>query len=115
MRKTIRSGTESVTDESTVVASIVSRRVSSTSKQLTTITDNSLNPCTGKLCCRLDRTLNHLPVQPMKPEANCQLHNWAKQSKHRKQLMKCPTCNVIICLDCYKKFHEVSDLSVLKD
>ena len=114
-RKTIRSGFESATDESTVAASIICRRVSSTLKRSATINNNALNPYTGQLCCRLDRGLNHLPVQIKKAEANCQLHNWAFKSKYRKQLLMCPTCNAIICLDCYKMFHEVSDLSILKN
>ena len=114
-RKTVSVSTGSVTDGSSVAASIISRRDSFKLTRSATISNNALDPYTGYLRCRLDRSLNHLPVQTMKPEANCQLHNWAKKSKYRKQLMKCPTCNVIICLDCYKKFHEVSDLSVLKD
>ena len=113
--KTKPKTTSSSSDENTVAASIITRRVSGAKKRSANLSDNALNPYTGKLRCRLDRSLNHLPVQTNKPEANCQLHYWAEKSKYRKQLLKCPTCNVTICLDCYKIFHEVSDLTVLKE
>ena len=112
-RKT--SGRKSISEESTVAASIITRRATCTPARSATMTDNTLNPYTGRLRCRLDQSLNHLPIQSERAEANCQLHNWAVKSKYRKQLMKCPMCNVIICLDCYKMFHEVSDLSIMKD
>lgn len=106
---------QSSTCDSTVTASIITRRVSGSKKRSAVITDNSLNPYSGSLRCRLDRSLNHLPTQTKKPEASCQMYYWVKNGKYRKHLMKCPTCNVILSLEYYKMFHEVSDLSYLKE
>ena len=71
-----------------------------------TFSTKSLDPYQGALRCRLDVTLTHLPVKNDKPENSCQLHYWLEKSKYRAQLLRCPTCNVTLCVDCYKYFHE---------
>ena len=114
-KKVTRISSQHSMDESTVSASVVTRRVSGSVKRSAVFNDNSLNPYTGSLRCRLDSSLNHMPTKIDKPEANCQMHYWKKKGKHRKQLMMCPACNVILSLDYYKMLHEVSDLSIMKE
>ena len=90
--------------------SIVTRRRINLNKKNSTITEKTLDPYSGILRCRLDHSLNHLPVRNDKPENNCQLHYWTDKIKIRSQLMKCMTCNVTLCINCYKHFHEVANL-----
>ena len=84
-------------------------------KKNTTLTDNSLDPYNGTLCCRLNCKLNHLPEETESKEASCQFHYYKSKSKYRKQLMSCPSCQVVLCLQCYKIFHTTPDLTTLKD
>ena len=84
-------------------------------KKSASVTDKYLDPYTGVLRCRLNTSLCHLPEENKKNEANCQLCNWAIKKKNRSRLMTCPTCNIILCLTCYKKFHLVADLNVFKN
>lgn len=73
------------------------------------VTDESLAP-DGALRIRLQRG-EHWPVMnEEKKEPRCQLHYWATDLKHRAQLMFCQTCEVTLCLQCFKLFHTVEDL-----
>ena len=71
-------------------------------------TDQSLDPYTGILRCRLNTSLDHLPEKVS--NLNCQLHWWQDKTQCRKQLMKCATCNVCLCIECYKTFHTTPNL-----
>ena len=105
---------QNASDSSTVAASVVTRRCNPPPKRSAKFTENYLNLYSGSLWCRLDCRLNHLPLRNDKPEGSCQMHWWSKRDKYRKQLLKCPASNVILCLDCYKPFHEVSELNNMK-
>ena len=98
---------DSIMSES-IASSIVSRKrkMKYIDRKNITFSTRSLDPYQGALRCRLDVTLTHLPVKNDKPENNCQLHYWLEKSKYRAQLLRCPTCNVTLCVDCYKFFHE---------
>ena len=84
-------------------------------KRNSTLSDLSLDPYCGAVRCRLDTRLNHLPEEEERGEAQCQMHYWKNKSKYRKQLMKCATCQVTLCLKCYKIFHDRPDLTSLKE
>ena len=84
-------------------------------KRNSTLSDLSLDPYCGAVRCRLDTRLNHLPEEEERGEAQCQMHYWKNKSKYRKQLMKCATCQVTLCLKCYKIFHDRPDLTPLKE
>lgn len=104
---------------STVAASTRSARAAASrqaSKQICTrFTDASLDPRKGSLRCRLVTELGHHPEPRVdKPETNCQLHRYIMKKKCRAKLMFCSTCNCILCLECWKKFHQVEDLKALK-
>ena len=74
------------------------------------VTDKTMDPYNGQLRCRLNHMLNHWPVQVRSKHRNCQMHSWQYKIKHRSQLIHCPACNVTLCLDCYKPFHEMPNI-----
>ena len=78
------------------------------------LTEKTVDPYIGQLRCRLDPSLNHLPTLNDKPESNCQLHYLLVKKIYRAQLMKCNTCNVLLCIHCYKRFHELPNLKRIK-
>ena len=67
----------------------------------------------------------HLPAHHRNKYSECQLHKWClkdskdeeicRYARHKKGLMKCPDCQVILCLDCYTQFHTVANLHTLKN
>ena len=86
----------------------------STSKKIKSsrCTEDSLLPDTGNLKMRLDNTLDHLPV-PAKKNARCGLHRFVG-IETEKQVSYCSTCNVNLCLQCYRFFHKIPDVETLK-
>ena len=66
---------------------------------------------------RLDGT-PHLPVvipDKSKKSLRCQLHRWADRSyEFKEKIMVCGTCNVSLCLHCYKEFHTLKHKDDLK-
>ena len=69
------------------------------------VSDESLNPLTGKLQCRLLDDLDHLPVEKI-GRARCQLHCWAAGDAIEKNIIHCPSCKVHLCIKCYRLFHK---------
>ena len=69
----------------------------------TKVTDQLMSE-TGGLSFRVDNCLDHLP-SVSKPRAYCALHNWVDQTKTQQHVMYCPTCNVNLCIKCYRLFH----------
>ena len=69
-------------------------------------------------------TTCHLPAHHRNKYSECQLHKWClkdnksedivRYARHKKGLLKCPDCQVILCLDCYTQFHMVANLHTLK-
>ena len=69
-------------------------------------------------------TTCHLPAHHRNKYSECQLHKWClkanksedivRYARHKKGLLKCPDCQVILCLDCYSLFHMVANLHTLK-
>ena len=109
-----RSAAHSPDSDQSIDETILSRRPYNRKNRSNTFSNIALDPYVGKLRCRLDTNLNHLPIKCMK-DANCQLHYWLHKSKFRQQLMTCPTCNVNLCIYCYKIFHDVPNLKYLED
>ena len=81
----------------------------------TTFTKTSLDSYSGSLRCRLDRHYTHLPERTGQSVGNCQLCYWTSKKRVRSYVFKCSSCQVLLCLDCYKPFHELIDLEVLKN
>ena len=66
---------------------------------------------------------NHLPEPVKSKSSECQLHKWVLGGKNaacrrhtrvKSQLSYCPTCNVVLCIKCYKLFHTIYDLNTIK-
>ena len=93
-----------------IASNIISRKrkMKYIDRKNNTFSTKLLDPYQGVLRCRLDDTLSHLPIKNDKPENSCQLHYWLEKSKYRAQLLRCPTCCVTLCVDCYKYFHETA-------
>ncbi len=69
---------------------------------------------TGALKIRLDREKDHLPLPNDLKRARCALHRWCTGEEYCARLLKCPTCNVVLCQYCYRRFHYESDLVTKK-
>ena len=99
--------------------SVISRlrpsgRVSKVAKNIT-FTDRTLDPYMGALRCRLDTHLSHLPEFSNNKVSNCQLCYWKSKSRVRGHVMKCSSCQIHLCLECYKPFHEQVNLQTVKE
>ena len=79
------------------------------------ITDDSLEPESGRLRCRLNKNPDHLPEKPMsKTPARCGLHRWLGHETC-KQVSYCNACAVNLCIGCYKLFHQEEHRVRVKD
>ena len=47
-------------------------------------------------------------------DTRCSLHPWAKNMKKQKQIVKCETCGIYLCVECYKNFHTIQDVDTLR-
>ena len=123
-RKTITDADSSVSSVTMSTSSSVSSRRLKTSvssrrlftprpeKRATAFTDDSLSP-NGQLKIRLNVAADHYPIPPSSTRARCALHRWV-DNESLKQAMKCTTCNVHLCIQCYKLYHTVPDLISIK-
>jgi hypothetical protein len=81
----------------------------------------ALSPTWGRLKIRLNETKKHMPVTSLLPNAVCQLHHWAYKETHpmdkmeggnakpsgsRSHVMQCKTCEVNLCVKCWKTYHK---------
>jgi len=73
-----------------------------------TVSDLSLH-VNGKLNCRLNCTLDHLP-RPADDNRRCALHMWSGKMRVESSLLYCNTCTVTLCSECYRTFHVEADL-----
>ena len=78
----------------------------------TRVTDESLQTDKGRLRLRTNASLDHLP-DPGKYRARCALHRLVG-SETQQQIMYCQTCNVHLCISCYRFFHKIDDVNTLK-
>ena len=99
---------------STSTKSISFKKLKSKRKKNASLTDKTLDPYNGSLCCQLNTKINHLPEASDTKEGSCTFHYFKNRSKHCKQLMKCPVRQVILCLECYKTFRITPDHMCLK-
>ena len=76
-------------------------------KQSASITNKTLSE-RGALRCRMDRTLDHLPMVP-NAKVKCALHRWLGFRKEG-QLLFCPECNINLCIGCYGIFHRCPNI-----
>ena len=84
-------------------------------KRATPVTDITLCPRTGVLRDRLRVQRGaHMPLPSDSKEAQCAMHRWATKEKKRSQILKCATCQIHLCSECYKLFHTVEEVAQLR-
>ena len=84
-------------------------------KRATPVTDITLCPRTGVLRDRLRVQRGvHMPLPSDSREAQCAMHRWATKEKKRSQILKCATCQIHLCSECYKLFHTVEEVAQLR-
>jgi hypothetical protein len=78
--------------------------------------DEVLDPFKGELKCRLDHSnVMHMPSKVENPKHKyCQLCYWGKKEKVHKALLRCETCEVNICINCYGIFHQEESIVAKK-
>ena len=80
------------------------------------VNDRSLDETAGSLKIRLNHQEQHWPSTPIVDDARCQLHAWATGgNKYRMRICYCSTCNVNLCVDCYRLFHTQANLKGMKE
>ena len=84
------------------------------------LNDKTMNPLFGELKCHLDRNVCHLPndnfIQLKKRRLRCALHRWVNRNTEiRSMILLCSTCNIPLCVRCYKPFHTVACVKKLED
>ena len=86
------------------------------------VNDSALDPLNGSLGQRLvfggTCNLRHTPL-PSSNESLCALHRWKygrenKNSKIKRQVVKCKDCLVNLCLPCFNLFHTPMTVKQLK-
>lgn len=87
--------------------------------RLSGFTDATLSNKNPIFSSRMDKFKSHFPanINYTLSSPRCQLHTWATNSKVRKkaQVVRCQTCNVHLCIDCFEVFHVTPDLLQIKD
>ena len=92
----------------------LAQRETAPPKPASEVTNDSLCK-NGKMGSRrLDRTLDHLPIEPRGKKKKCGLHRWQSHRREGK-LMHCRSCNANLCADCYDLFHKVEDVDNLSE
>ena len=92
-------------------------RASSNKKQKRAppVTDDSLCLQTGALRHRLEvHHGEHLPTLQSTKGAKCALHNWEGEKQTRSHILKCETCCVYLCIECFTLFHTLEEPTSLK-
>ena len=77
------------------------------------VTDESLCPNNGSLKCRLDKNVDHIPMESQ-DRARFRLHWWGGVET-KSQVLSCPGCGVNLCSRCYRFFHTNSDIVSMRD
>ena len=72
----------------------------------------SLGP-RGPMSIRLYTQYDHLPQHPQIKKPRCALHSWGGVEM-RASISYCDTCNVNLCIDCYKMFHHNANITQSK-
>jgi hypothetical protein len=77
------------------------------------IKDGHLHPITGKLSCRLNTSVQHLPEKKKGKRNRCALHRWARDRDPPEVfggVILCSVCQVHLCISCYNIFHKEQDI-----
>ena len=56
----------------------------------------------------------HMPKASENKEPKYTLHSWGANKKNCKQILKCGTCGIHLCIECFGKFHTVTKVEDLR-
>ena len=73
------------------------------------ISDVSLGP-RGAMSIQLETQSDHLPQRPQNKKPRCALYRWGGVEMGA-SISYCATCNVNLCIDCYKMFHQNTNIT----
>ena len=83
------------------------------------VNEQTMDPIFGVLKVRLDSSMCHLPLHNVSVKKNslrCALHRWVDHKYEiRSMVMVCTSCNIPLCISCYKPFHSVASTTELKN
>ena len=105
---TLSSGSSTITTRSSKNKNVHKKR-----KLARVFTENALDDGKFDLRLSLSAEAPHLCMPVHSKHSICQLHNWAGK-RTRKQLLYCPDCRICLCVYCYKVFHTVANLKMIK-
>ena len=108
------------TNSACEVSTITNDSASSTSRRAITINNKTVrDPEFKSRRLVFTREYHHLPSSPKKFPSVSYTSGSSKEQRLtlgvKKQICYCKTCNVNLCLTCYKIFHTVYDLDRIRD
>ena len=75
------------------------------------VNNMTLCPWTGMLWHHLNVHRGaHMPKASGNKEPKCALHSWGANTKNCTQILKCGTCGIHLCIECFGKFHTVPEV-----
>mmetsp|Transcript_15696 Transcript_15696/g.22377 ORF Transcript_15696/g.22377 Transcript_15696/m.22377 type:complete len:152 (-) Transcript_15696:40-495(-) len=80
-------------------------------KRATYVTDASLDQINGSLRERLNEFADHYPERSKLKAPCCSLCRLVDNQKFYTGVVCCDICKVHLCIDCFKPFHSISQLS----
>ena len=79
------------------------------------LTNKTLCPCTGSLRNRLSIYCGaHMPKHLQNNQMRCALHMWGNKMQVQSSILRCETCNVHLCMDCFTTFHTIKETQQLQ-
>jgi len=79
------------------------------------LNDSSIDNGSGPFARRLDRFVDHFPVEPTENRPCCALHRYVGRLDERKHVYKCCHCKINLCIQCFKLFHTKTNIKEKKD
>ena len=110
-KKNKRSALSQTASLSSLSMSNFSQSPESMAKKKRRVCDGTLDE-RGSLRIRLDTSHDHLPEEANE-KARCSMHRWLGYET-TSQISHCPTCNVNLCVKCYRIFHYTPNLVSMK-
>ena len=80
------------------------------------VNEKSLSALTGSLKIRLNAKIHHLPhPEDSNGKIKCALHRFFNRNyEYKKNVMKCTTCGVPLCIHCYTISHQTKNVSEIR-
>ena len=112
-KKTIASSNTTQSSTSSMISCLWLSNITTVTRSVT-FTNKNLDTYSGTLRYRLDGHFSHIPERGDNNVNCCQLCYWKNKERVRLQVMRCNSCEILLCIDCVKPFHEIADLNMLK-